>query len=297
VSILRHLLTGETGTSTADVGAWWARFEASRSRFARPIERALAGGLSADRVAWAFASGYQAAIERLFGVGGPSALCATEKEGAHPRHIATLLTPEGDRLRLRGRKHFVTLGPAAQSLYVIASRGMDGDRNDLVAVRVAPGPGVHCEALPPFPFVPEVPHGRLELDALVDPSAVLPGDGYLDYLKPFRTVEDIHVVAALTGHMIGLARRFAMARATVEGLLAQAATLETLADQSPSDGAVHLALAGALAQFERAADAMDRDRLDVVTRAGWERDRALLGVAAQARELRRAAAWARFDRA
>ena len=297
MTILRELLTGETGIATSDVASWWARFDASRTRFERPIDRALAGGLAADRVAWAFASGYQAATEQLFGLGGPSALCATEKEGAHPRHIATSLTPEGDALRLRGRKRFVTLGPAARSLYVIASRGVEADRNDLVVVRVAPGDGVRCEALPPFPFVPEIPHGRLELDLLVEPAAVLPGDGYLDYLKPFRTVEDIHVVAALTGHLLGLARRFGMAHATVEALLAEATTLRALASEDPRDVALHLALAGALAQFERIASSIDRDRLEPSIRQGWDRDRALLGVAAQARELRRTSAWSVIESA
>ena len=36
---------------------------------------------------------------------------------------------------------------------------------------------------------------------------LLPGDGYDIYLKPFRTIEDIHVHAALIGYLVGVARR------------------------------------------------------------------------------------------
>ena len=37
---------------------------------------------------------------------------------------------------------------------------------------------------------------------LVEPEEVLPGDGYLRYLKPFRTVEDLYVQAALLGCLL-----------------------------------------------------------------------------------------------
>ena len=44
-------------------------------------------------------------------------------------------------------------------------------------------------------------------DVAITAHEILPGDGYDRYLKPFRTVEDIHVHAALLGHAIGAARR------------------------------------------------------------------------------------------
>ena len=39
-------------------------------------------------------------------------------------------------------------------------------------------------------FVPEISHAEVELDRVkVSDADVLPGDGYDDYLKPFRTIE------------------------------------------------------------------------------------------------------------
>src|SRR5690606_21891598 len=137
-----------------------------------------------------------------------------------------------DGYRLHGTKRFVTLGPAARVLYVVASRGTtDAGRNDLVVVRLTPREGVRRETLPPFPFVPEIPHGKLVIDTAVEASAILPGDGYSAYLKPFRTVEDLHVSAALTGHLVALARRFVLPETTLEALLAHALALVALAEE------------------------------------------------------------------
>lgn len=64
------------------------------------------------------------------------------------------------------------------------------------------------DAVPPArPFIPELPHAQVELDGvLVHDADILPGDGYDDYLKPFRTIEVIYVHTALAGHLIGVAR-------------------------------------------------------------------------------------------
>src|SRR5882762_6575046 len=78
------------------VGEWWPRWRRIAATHRAPFERAVAGGADADRVGWAFASGYQAALRAL----EPSlpddaiaALCVTEAEGNFPRAIRTTLTP------------------------------------------------------------------------------------------------------------------------------------------------------------------------------------------------------------
>ena len=49
----------------------------------------------------------------------------------------------------------------------------------------------------------EIPHAEVGLDRVrVEASAVLPGDGYADYVKPFRTIEDAHVHCALLGYLV-----------------------------------------------------------------------------------------------
>ena len=79
---------------------------------------AIAGGFAADRVGWAFASGYQAALRAL--VPGLShdtlaAFCVTEAEGNRPRDIRTTIVPQPDgTLRIDGSKRWTTLGPPAR---------------------------------------------------------------------------------------------------------------------------------------------------------------------------------------
>jgi hypothetical protein len=71
---------------------WWRRYLAVCERYPGSVDRALAGGFEADRLGYAFASGYQAACRAAFPTladGQPRALCATESGGVHPRAIAT----------------------------------------------------------------------------------------------------------------------------------------------------------------------------------------------------------------
>jgi hypothetical protein len=52
-----------------------------------------------------------------------------------------------------------------------------------------------------MPLIPEVTHGVVDFtNASISPENVLPGDGYASYMKVFRTIEDIHVNAAILGH-------------------------------------------------------------------------------------------------
>lgn len=300
---LHHVLVSTPSpAAVADLGAWRQRDAEVRRRFALPVEHALVAGFEMDRLGWAFASGYQAAGHALFGGGdldALGALCATEDAGAHPRAIATTLRGRDDGgLVLEGHKTYVTLGTHADVLFVVANEGAQPDgRPRLVVVRLErTRAGVHVTPLPLTPFVPEIPHARLELCAVaVSPDDVLPGDGYARYLKPFRTVEDLHVHAALLGQLLQLARR-AEARASVERLAALAASAVALAPEDPSAPETHVALAGLLALTRAELDALAPawERLDADTRARWERDRALVDVAGRARAARLAAAWGRL---
>src|SRR5262245_25603109 len=99
------------------------------------------------------------------------------------------------------------MASAAQSLLVVASTGNVDGKNRLRVVRVpANAAGVRIEPAV-APFVPEIAHARVTLDGVrVSAGDLLPGDGYDDYLKPFRTIEDLHVHGALLGYLIGVAR-------------------------------------------------------------------------------------------
>ncbi|MCU0700760.1 MAG: acyl-CoA dehydrogenase [Myxococcaceae bacterium] len=289
-------LCGPVPRTGADFPTFWRDTAGLRRGFRGPMARAVALGFSADRLAFAFMGGYASALTRLdpsLGVDDVAALCATEDGGAHPRAIQTSLSGG----RLTGTKRFVSGGPFATRLLVVASEGLAGDgRNRLRLVRVRPdAPGVLLEVQPELPFVPEIPHASVQFQGVaVEADDVFPGDGYTDALKPFRTLEDLHVHGALLGLLVSVARRSAWPQSSVEHLLALVASALALGELDARAPSTHLALAGLLA---RTTDFLDE------TRAHWslvapeeaarfERDRPLMALAGKAREARRTNAWA-----
>jgi len=294
-ALLASLLQGPTvPVPFTDFADWWARTAPLRARWPSTVERAVALGFAADRLGLAFAGGYTSAVLALDpGLPAePGALCATEDEGAHPRAIKARL--EGGRLS--GTKRFVSLGGWAKTLLVVASEGRGDDgRNRLRVVRVAAGaPGVRLEPMPELPFVPEVPHASVVLDGVaVAPADLLPGDGYEAYLKPFRTIEDLHVHAAGAGYLLNVAARAKWPPPVREALLAAVATAQALGAADARAPSTHLALAGWLAAMQRVLSeaAPHWQAVDAAERARFERDRPLLQVAGKAREARRLKAW------
>ncbi len=287
----------------ADVAAWWPRYRDAARVWANPMDRAIVGGFSADRLGWAFASGYQAALHALF-PGAPedriAALCVTETEGNHPKAIRTALKRSPGKCLLSGSKRWTTLGPDGSVFFVAARDGIAaGERPSIKIVRVArESPGLRIEAMPPAKFVPEVPHARIAFDGVeVEECDLLGGDGYDLYVKPFRTVEDLHVHAAAIAYLAREARRLEWPRAWVERAAALLHALRALSAEDPSSPATHVALAGALAFGAGLADETGQ----FWEKAGgdpaavrWRRDRELLRVAGSARMQRTARAWERL---
>jgi alkylation response protein AidB-like acyl-CoA dehydrogenase len=290
----------------ASVGEWWPRWSTGAAQAAGSAEQAVLGGFDADRVGWAFASGYQAALRALLPdlpAGTVAAFCVTEESGNRPRDIHTRITSEADgSVSIHGVKRWTTLGPDSSLLLIVGAlpAGADPARAQLKVARVPVGtPGLHLLPMAETRFVPEVPHARVQLDAVkVDASALLPGDGYERYVKPFRTLEDTHVTLAVLAYLLREARQRAWPGSFAERLCATMAALSDLAG-APSDApATHLVLAGALAQ----AHAMYAEAGMLWVTAGddpaaqrWTRDVALFGVAGSARRLRTARAWERLQ--
>jgi len=285
-----------------DLRAWWDVTAAQRGVWTDPFDRAFAGGACADRLGFAFAGGYAEALRALvpgLAPGSIASLCATEEAGVHPRAIRTRLTETGrGRYELTGRKKWATVASAASTLLVVASTGESGGQNRLrvVAVRAdAPGLRLHPSSAA---FVPEIPHAEVELDGVIATDAdVLPGDGYDAYLKPFRTIEDLHINGAVVGYLLGVARRYGLPHDLQERLVLLAVTGRALALADPSGATTHVGLAGMLDLVQRVvaeieplwAAAADDEW------SRWQRDRGLLRVAGSARAARRERAWSLLD--
>ncbi len=294
MGLTRNLLAARP-PAVDSLTAWWAATAEARNRFALPVERALVGGAHADRIGYAFASGYSEALRALVpNLDGIAALCVTESGGNHPRAIETKLVPTAGGYELTGHKKWATVGSLAQSLLVCASTGTDGGVNRLRMVRVAASaPGVTITPSS-APFVPEIPHAEITFDRVaVSEADLLPGDGYAEYVKPFRTVEDIHVHAALLGYLVGVAQRRSFARDAIERLLALALTARTIASEDAKHSATHVVLAGVFSLVGREVAAVEAAWSAAPDEEWqrWQRDRALLQVAGKARQARRDKAW------
>jgi acyl-CoA dehydrogenase len=293
---LRAILAAPEPSLTT-LEAWLEARDAWPAPPAAAWDLAIEAAVASDRLAFAFASGFEAALRRLTGEAAIG-LGATEEGGPHPRAIQTRARPDGSGYRLDGVKRFVTLGPVARAFWVIARRGEQADgRPELVAVRLAADhPGLRVEPLPPAPMVPELPHARLVLEQVhVDADAFVAGDGYTGVLRPFRTVEDVFVHGAVAARLAADGLRHGWPEPLVEALLAVVAGLTPLSEADPSAPETHLALAGVLAGLEAQLDAIDdaMGRSPAALAERWARDRSLMRVAEGARRARRARAWER----
>src|SRR6185436_3999706 len=214
-----------TAASCETVSQWWPRHRAIAREHVDPIHQAIIGGFVADRVGWAFASGYQAALRALF-PDAPAdricALCVTEADGNSPKAIKSSLRRDGG-WQLNGAKRWTTLGPDG-ALFFVAARdeAASRERPAIRLVKVPSGaPGLKVENMPATRFVPEVPHARLQFENLaIGDSDILPGDGYDLYVKPFRTVEDIHVQAAVLAYLMREGQRLSWPEHWIERLSA-----------------------------------------------------------------------------
>ncbi|HCJ30512.1 MAG TPA: acyl-CoA dehydrogenase [Pseudomonas sp.] len=252
---------------------------------------AVLGGRLAATPGLAFLAGYQAALRRLWPAApqGLGAMCATENRALRPADMQTRL----DGLLLTGRKDFVIAGPAASWLLVPARDEAPGERPRLSLCVVGCGErGVIIEAGPPLPLLQDIPHGRLRLEHAA--CRRLAGDGWDDYVIPFRTLEDVHVLAALASWLYGIGLECGWPQPLqlrLLGLLAGAAEVSRL---SPTESATHLLLASLNLQLATLGDEVD-DALAVGPQQWlqlWRRDRGVLQLArgAQARRLEQAAA-------
>ncbi|WP_410871584.1 acyl-CoA dehydrogenase [Nocardia sp. A7] len=292
-SVFDFLLTAAPADPvSAEFAADWVRHRARSHDFASSLDRAAIAGFDSAGTGLAFLGGYQEALHALvpsLDSAELSSMCATEAAGARPSTMTTAVTADGV---VSGTKSFATLGAFADRFLVIARSGTQPDgRPMLRAVLVPAGARVAVTPLPALPFAPEIPHATVTFDAA--PGALLPGDGYTDFLKPFRTVEDLHVVAAVLGQLVRVARLAQWPAEPVEQLLALFAGVRGVGAEDPSSPGVHIALGGLFARLTALRAELEPlwAPVDPEVRRRWERDAPLLGVAGKVRAARLATAW------
>lgn len=279
---------GERLTAHSDLAEGYAAL-LQRLGPVTPFELAVAGGRLMATPGLAFLVGYQAALRALWPSAPQSlgALCATERRSLRPADLQTRLID----LRLSGRKDFVTAGDAAEWL-LIAARCEAPDEHPRLSLAVVYSgePGVTLEQLPPLAVMPDVSHGRVLLDGAL--CELLAGDGWDAYVKPFRTLEDLYVLSAMTAWLYGVGQECDWPQALRLRLLALLAGCAEVSRHNPSSAPGHVLLGGLFAQFA----GLDGE-LDAALAAGpaswrdlWKRDKAVMDMAAGARAKRLAKA-------
>lgn len=253
------------------------------------FELAVAGGRRMATPGLAFLVGYQAALRMLWPSAPPSlgALCATEQRSLRPADMQTRLSD----LRLSGRKDFVTAGDAADWLLVAARSEEPGETPRLSLAVVYPGePGVRVEKLPALPLMPDISHGRLHLDGAL--CELLAGDGWNAYVKPFRTLEDVYVLSAMTAWLYGVGQDSGWSQPLLLRLLALLAGCAEASRQPPNNPAGHVLLGGLFAQFDALKSEIDQALAEGNPEWAqmWQRDQSVMQLAAGARAKRLAKA-------
>lgn len=254
-----------------------------------PFELAVAGGRRMATPGLAFLVGYQAALRMLWPSAPLSlgALCATEQRSLRPSDMQTRLTD----LRLSGAKDFVTAGDAADWLLIAARSEEAGATPRLSLAVVYPGePGVTVDKLPALPLMPDISHGRLHLDGAL--CELLAGDGWDAYVKPFRTLEDVYVLSAMTAWLYGVGQDSDWPQTLQLRLLALLAGCAEMSRQPPNNPAGHVLLGGLFAQFDALKTELDQalSEGDPQWAQMWQRDQAVMQLASGARAKRLAKA-------
>ncbi len=168
--------------------------------------------------------------------------------GAHPKHLRTTATRDGDGFVLDGEKAYVTNGPLAEIFIVLAITAMEEGRKRYGAFLVPKAtPGLEILAMEPFGALRPSPHCRLRLtgcrvraDAMLGPA----NEAYETMALPFRDVEDAvgaagsaGICAFVTRAMAGTSRDDAMLGEIAASLamMRQAARAAAAALDNPSD--------------------------------------------------------------
>jgi hypothetical protein len=163
-----------------------------------PLEMAVRGGMSADRFAWVFMSGYQAALRCCFpDFAGPGWMCLANAE---PKDAPPCeLRRTGSGFRLRGAKSWIAGARHVNRLVVTVI-----EKGCFVAVnRASPGLTIDLPRTPSF--LAELSQGAARFD-----DVPVADDDVLDASERtgwFRSAEPLFVLLALNGLLASHARR------------------------------------------------------------------------------------------
>jgi len=298
--LLSPSLERKTFSNMAD---WFKGFNQQTRHFDSPIDRAILGGRLSLSVGFAFVSAYQSAIEALF---QPqeillSSFCVTEDKGNHPRQIETRLCKEAGQLYISGTKKFVSGANDSQCLYVAcrderAGSGFDAAGRPIIKMvkLLAENKGLEIQVMPALGFVPEVSHGKVNLNSVaISEAQICEGDGYIRYVKAFRAYEDIYVLAAITAYRLGEAIEGKWSHSALERHVSLLLAIRSISQMNLNKPSAHIAISACRSKLEELIKQTDKmfEASNPESYKFWCRDQVLLNIAKTAHQKRTQKAW------
>ena len=142
-----------------------------------------------------FLDGFGSEIHKVLFRGATMAVAISEpRVGAHPKHLTTRAERTEKGWRLNGEKAWVSNGPIAEIIIVLAITAEEAGRKRYSMFLVPRGtPGIAFGEMPGFHALRPSRHCHLLLDDCVIPAALLlgpEGEAYERMALPFRDVED-----------------------------------------------------------------------------------------------------------
>ena len=185
------------------------------------------------------------------------------------------------------------MADVAKELIVIARTedSLNAERPVLKAVRVTlPHSGAEITMMPNMGMMPEVSHGVVELNNVQ--GQLLAGDGYMDFNKRFRSIEDAHLLMAFTGLILSNVLRHKLDDELIDDALV---IVSALIAQDYSEGAfsvLHLnginrSFLSLKSRFEKELDSISGE-----FKNDWSRDSKIFSLADKIRRLKREGALA-----
>ncbi len=179
------------------------------------FEQTFLAGVASESSSSAFWAGYQVAIQRLFGPQLKDEIASfvvNEKKSFKPKNWSTSLvqTEGSDELLLSGNKDFVTAVDQIDVLLIGANTVELSNESNTVGHSKVCKLGVEVEGLSFFefsglPVFKELKKSRVEIKTTeVHADSIFVGDGYDNYIKPFRIIEDFYITSVLLGYVIRL---------------------------------------------------------------------------------------------
>jgi acyl-CoA dehydrogenase len=133
--------------------------------------------------------------------------------GAHPKHLAATASRVSGGWKLDGEKAYVTNGPIASHLAVLAITDATSGRKQFSFFLVPTGtPGLTRIDHPQFDFLRPAQHCGFRLESCVVPEGALigtPGKGFDEIALPFRNLEDAAGIGGLIAVLRHASRRLA----------------------------------------------------------------------------------------